>query len=551
MSDDTADKSQKLIEEFITARFEFSPHFASQSGLHEFDGRVPDFSMASINGRLAALHASLDQINALDMGKLNPLDRYNLALTNFACEQEIFGFEEMKSYENLPNFYSMAIGVSQYVKRNYAPLGERVVALIQHLRAIPYVLQVAEANLRRDLAKPVLNTAIGMFGGQITYLNGELTQDVQEVGDQKLIDDFATARTEAVHALRTFVSQLQAREATAGNDFAIGRERYEHLLKYTEMVELPLDEVLAIGEADLQRNKSKLQEIARQIDPNRDVREVVADMGKEHATSDTLIEETRQTLERIRQYLIDNHIVSVPSEVRAMVEQTPPFMRWAFAFMSSPGAFEQVADQAYYYITLPDPTWPPEKQEEWLTKFDYHTLDDISIHETYPGHYVNFLHMKQAPSKPARIFRATTFVEGWAHYCEQMMVAEQNYGGDNLKLQLAQLLEALVRDVRYVVAIRMHTQGMSVDEATQRFIDDAYMEEATGRAEAVRGTFDPGYFAYTLGKLEILKLREDYKKEQGDNYTLLDFHDRFLSFGSPPIALLRPLLLQHDDGKLL
>ncbi len=551
MSDDTAAKSAALVEEFITARFQFSPHFASQSGLHEFDGRVPDYSMESINSRLDQLRAFLDRLNALDGSKLDPLARYDLALTKYACESEIFSYAEMKSYENLPMLYSMAIGVSQYVKRDYAPLKERVVALIQHLQAIPYVLQVAEANLRRDLARPVLNTAMGMFGGQIIYFNGELTEQVQEVGDHSLIDNFAIARTEAVRALHRFIEQLQAREANAGNEFAIGRERYQHLLKYNEMVEMPLDEVLALGEADLQRNKQRLHEVAQQIDPSRDVREIVAALGKEHATSANLIEETRQTLERIRQFLIDNHVVTVPSEVRALVDETPPFMRWAFAFMSSPGPFEQVADQAYYYITLPDATWPSEKQDEWLTKFDYYTLDDISIHETYPGHYVNFLHMKQAPSKAAKLFRATTFVEGWAHYCEQMMVAELKYGGGNPKLQLAQLLEALVRDVRYVVAIRMHTMGMSVDEATQRFIDDAYMEEATGRAEAVRGTFDPGYFAYTLGKLQILKLREDYKAEQGDKYNLMDFHDRFLSFGSAPIALLRPLVLQHDDGKTL
>ncbi len=545
MSDDPAAKSAALVEEFITARFEFSPTFASITGLHEFDGRVADYSSESISKRLQQLHGFFDRINALDASGLDPIAAYDLKLVKFACESEIFSYEGMKVHETLPLLYSTSISVSQYVKRDYAPLGERVVSLIQHLRAVPFVLQTAEANLRRDLAKPVLNIAMGMFSGQITYLNGELTEQVQAVGNQELLDQFATARDEAVRALRAFIAQLQAREATASDDFAIGRDLYVQMLKYNEMVEMPLDEVLAMGEADLQRNKQRLQAVAAQIDPNREVREIVAEMGKQHAPAANLLAETRETLERIRQFLIDNHVVTVPSEVRALVEETPPYMRWAFAFMSSPGALEQKADQAYYYITLPDPTWPPEKQDEWLTKFDYYSLDDISIHETYPGHYVNFLHMKLAPSKAAKLFRATSFVEGWAHYCEQMMITELGFGGDHCH-ELAQLLEALVRDVRYVAAIAMHTQGMSVDEATQRFMDDAYMEEATARAEAMRGTFDPGYLAYTLGKLQILKLREDYKAARGDQYSLLDFHDRFLSFGSPPIALLRPLVLAAE-----
>jgi len=548
-----ADKCAALVEEFTTEFFAANPVSAAASGLHQYDGQVADLSREGIERRLAYLHEFLQRAAAVDENQLDRLGRYDLGLVKFSAGQQIFQMADMDAAATMPMIYNWQIGVSNYVKRNYAPLPERVAGLVQHLKAIPGVLDAARANLKPALSRPVLTTALGMFGGQVHYLQGELTEQVMAVNDKELMKQFDLARDNAVMALKDFLTFLHRMEKNVSDDFAIGRDRYQKLLWAYEMVDLPLDEVLAIGEADLARNKARLLELASLHFAGHDLRTVVAEMGREHTSSERLIEETRGSLERIRQFLLDEQIVSVPSEVRALVEETPPYMRWAFAFMSSPGPFEQVADQAFYYLTLPDPSWPPEKQDEWLTKFDRYTLDDISVHETYPGHYVNFLHMKNAPSRASKVFRATTYVEGWAHYCEQMMIAEAGYGKAEfgVKLEIAQLLEALVRNVRYVNAINMHVNGLSVDEATSRFVADAYMEEATGRAEAVRGTFDPGYFAYNLGKLMILKLRADYQQEQGDSYDRKGFHDRFLSFGSPPIKLLRPLVLAHDDGKLL
>ena len=274
------------------------------------------------------------------------------------------------------------------------------------------------------------------------------------------------------------------------------------------------------------------------------------DMSRHHPTADSLIAETGDMLERIRKFVIDLDIVTVPSEVRCRAIETPSFMRWATAALDMPGPFEERATEAYYYVTPVEPHWTPEQAEEWLSNMNYATLENTSVHEAYPGHYVHYLHTKSAPSKVSKAFGAYSFWEGWAHYTEEMMI-EEGYADGNPRLRIGQISDALLRDCRYVCAIRMHTQGMSVDEATVFFKENAYMEDLPARKEATRGTFDPMYLNYTLGKLMIMKLREDYRREQGSAYSLKRFHDTFLSFGAPPIPLVRQMMLENATTGLL
>jgi len=261
-----------------------------------------------------------------------------------------------------------------------------------------------------------------------------------------------------------------------------------------------------------------------------------------HATADRLIPATRDMLEEIREFLIEQGVISIPSEVRALVDETPRHMRWAFAMMDTPGPYETTATEAYYYVTPVEPDWSAEEAETWLRTLNHFALTDISIHETYPGHYVHFLHYANAPTEVSRRTDSYAFTEGWAHYAEQMMWEEGFCGGDP-RFRLAQLTEALVRNCRFVCAIRMHAHGMSVDEATRFFVENAFYDELPARKEAERGTFDPGYFSYTLGKLQILQLREDCKAAWGSDFTLKGFHDRLLSRGAPPVELMRRVLL--------
>jgi uncharacterized protein (DUF885 family) len=341
----------------------------------------------------------------------------------------------------------------------------------------------------------------------------------------------------------------------ANDHYALGRDRCIKLLDYGEMVVLPPERLLDLGMEELKRKQKVFEETAKQIDPARKAIDVFKEIQKDHPTAQNLIPDTAKDLEMIRQFVLDHKIITIPSNVRAHVAETPQFMRaTSFASMDTPGPFETKATEAFYYVTPVESNWPAAQQEEWLTAFNYYTTDIVSIHEAYPGHYIQFLCLNASrATKLEKIFNSYAFTEGWAHYTEQMMV-DEGFGKDSTgkdgsrgaKYLLAQTDEALLRICRLCVSIRMHCQNMSVDEATKFFQENAYYEEKPARQEAIRGTFDPEYLYYTLGKLQIFKLREDYRQQEGAKFSLRKFHDEMLRHGSPPIRLLREVLLQNE-----
>ena len=376
--------------------------------------------------------------------------------------------------------------------------------------------------------------------------------------DPKLLAEFSTANQQAIDGLHAYVAYLQEQKLPKANDnYALGREKYAAMLRYGEMITLSPEALLEIGARELRSKQQAFAETARVIDPGKKPIEVFQAIQKDHPTEQTLIPDTAKNLEMICQFLIDHQIVALPSSVRAEVKETPQFMRaTSFASMDTPGPFETKATEAYYYVTPVEPEWPPQQKEEWLTAFNYYTTDIVSIHEAYPGHYVQFLCLNASPAnRLEKIFGSYAFIEGWAHYAEQMLV-DEGFGASTpsgpardlaikaAKYRLAQIDEALLRACRLCVSIKMHCQGMTVDEATKFFQDNCYYEQKPARQEAVRGTFDPEYLYYTLGKLEILKLRDDYKKQEGAKFSLQKFHDEMLRHGAPPIRLLREVMLK-------
>jgi hypothetical protein len=348
----------------------------------------------------------------------------------------------------------------------------------------------------------------------------------------------------AAEALRSFEAWIAEELIPAGDDsFPIGAGGMEEMLRIAELIEMPPAELLALGEADLDANLDAFRETAARLDPDLTPREVYGrHVASVHSTAADLIPSTRDMLERIRGFLVERDLITIPSEVRATVAETPRHMRWAFAMMDTPGPYETEATEAYYFVTPVEPAWSPEQAEEWLRTLNRYALTDISIHEAYPGHYVHFLHFASAPTEVSRRTASYAFTEGWAHYAEQMMWEEGFSDGDP-RFRLAQLTEALVRNCRFVCAIEMHAGEMSVEQATRFFVDNAFYDEGPARKEAERGTFDPGYFSYTLGKLQILRLREDYREAAGGDFTLRRFHDRLLSRGAPPVELMRRVML--------
>jgi uncharacterized protein (DUF885 family) len=378
---------------------------------------------------------------------------------------------------------------------------------------------------------------------------------LKDVKNDSLISQFNEANTKAIAAIEDYASYLEKEKLPkAHNNYAIGETNYKKMLLYGEGITMTPDEILEIGLRELKKEQASFDAAAKIINPDKSPIDVFHDVKKEHPTAESLIPDARKTLEAIRQFVVDKNIVTIPSEVRVKVEETPQYARsTSTASMDTPGPFEEKATEAYYYITPVDPKWTPQQQEDWLAYFNFYTTDVVSIHEAYPGHYTQFLHLNASDaSRVQKIFGSYAFAEGWAHYTEQMLIDEGfSNNGDAVKAakyRMAQSGDALLRLCRLCVSINMHCKGMTVEEATQFFMDNWHEAEKPSSLEAMRGTHDPGYLYYTLGKLQILKLREDYKQQEGDKFSLKHFHDQLLDNGMPPVSVLRELLLKDKKS---
>ncbi len=536
-------------ERILSETWEHYPSTASRLGLHQYDGRLPSIAMTAMAKRTGQIRQCLELLENIDIAALSVRSYYEHHLLKAALRKELLELTELRWHEFNPMEMLWHIDLSGYVQREYAPLEQRVEALTRALKAVPSYVAELRSVMSGRLAGPVLEASIEAYEGIASFYKNDLLDATGELPDGALREQFEGALADATESVLGFVEHLRALRPYADASFAIGKDRFAALLKHGEMVDMPLERLLTIGEDDLRRNLERFTEVAESVDAAKSPAEVMASIAADHPTADMLIAETRDMLEDIREYLIDNDIVGVPSEVRCQTVPTPSFMRWAFAALDFPGPYEGKATETYYYVTPVEEHWSDDEKEQWLTSFNYATLRAVSVHEAYPGHYVHYLHTRNADSMMSRVFGAYSFWEGWAHYVEQMMV-EEGYLAEP-RNELGQLMEALLRDCRFICAIRMHTQGMTVEEATRFFMENAFLEELPARKEAMRGTFDPMYLNYTLGKLMILKLREDYRRVKGAAYSLRAFHDEFLSYGAPPIPLVREMMLGEDSGEII
>ena len=542
---------ESLSERLIREHWSFYPTTGSRIGRHEYDGRLPDLSSARISRRQQEIRRGMAELQALDTAALGAGEQLSRQMLELFLQREMFTFEEMRPLENNPMRQAGFLNMGGYVRRDYAPLEDRIRYATTALQQVPDFLQTLDAALRDDLSRHMVDMSVESYGGMAHYYRTDLAAFANAVSDRRIAEKFTAAINAAASALDGFVEKLKVRARAGDNDFAIGDRLYSRMLATGEGLDLPLERVAAVGQANLEENLARLQEVAASISPGRPVQDIVDDISRNHPDAAGLIPDTREMLEDIRQSLLDYDIISLPSEDRCQVVETPAYMRYAFAAMDSAGALETRATESFYYVTPVEDNWTEEQAEQWLSKFDYNTLRIISIHEVYPGHFVHHLHNRYGEALPL-INRAATsyaFTEGWAHYTEQMML-ETEYGKDRPELLLTQLLEALVRNCRYVCSVAMHTGNMTVDEATRFFMENSFMAEHPSRREALRGTFDPGYLNYTLGKLMILKLRDDYRREQNGGYSLRSFHDRLLSYGAPQLPLLRAVMLEQEGAPL-
>ena len=559
---DAREQFNKLADEYFDqVYFRYQPTAGLLSGYHQYDAQMEDLSRKNIEAEIAAQKSFEQRVAAVDAGKLDQPTRGDRAVVLGNIRSRLLTLETLKPWEKNPDNYSSTAASAAFalMERKFASPDDRLRSLIAREKQMPGLFREARENLKNP---PQIYTeiAIEQLPGIVSFFEKDVPSAFVDAQDAALKAEFAKTNAQVIAELKSYEQWLKSDLLLRSKgDYRIGAENFSKKLRDDEMVDLPLDKLLEIGWADLRKNQAQFNAIARELEPGKDPRTVLEELGANHPAPENLIPTFRATFDGLLDFIRKNHIVTVPSEVRPIVEETPPFMRaTTFASMDTPGPFEKHATEAYFNVTLPDASMTPAEVEGFMHSFNVGTVISTAVHEAYPGHYVQFLWVPSAPSRVRKLLGANTNVEGWAHYCEQMML-DAGYGqpGAGARdareakfLRLGQLQDALLRNARFIVGIEMHSGRMSYDEAIQFFVKEGYQSRETGVIEAKRGTSDPTYLYYTLGKLEIMKLREDVKKKQGSAFTLERFHDDFLKQGFPPVKIVREAMLGDDSPAL-
>ena len=552
----------QLVDAYFDKYFTFHPTAATAAGFHQYDAELEDYSPKSRASEIAFLTSerrfwtSLTPTCGVEAqtlssvgGKDAPAD-VRLVLNDI--NSRLLELQDIRMWQRNPDIYSSSPTNSIFLlmSRKFAPPEERLKSVIAREQKMPANFAAAKANLK-DVPKVYTEIALEQMPGIISFFQNDVPAAFKSVTDPKLLAEFKASNDKVIFELQRYQDFLKNDLLpTSNGDFRIGVENYRKKLEYEEMVDIPLDRLLAIGFEDLHKNQAELKRVAAQIDPKKTPEEILAQLEKQHPQPDHLLQSFRDTFNSLVTFIQQKNIITLPSEIKPIVEETPPFARaLSSASMDTPGPYENRATEAFFNVTLPEPTWSKQKTEEWMEDFNRGVIVSTTVHEAYPGHYTQFLWIKQAPSKIRKLIGCSSNSEGWAHYTEQMML-DEGYGNGDLNLRLGQLQDALLRNARYIVGIQLHTGTMTLEQATEFFIKEGHQTPAVSEREAKRGTSDPTYLVYTLGKLEIMKLRADYKQKMGDKFNLEQFHDEFIKQGAPPIKIIREKMLGNDSPVL-
>jgi uncharacterized protein (DUF885 family) len=543
--------------------FPANPTAATTVGIHRYDGQLEDYSRAGVEREIHALRAWQRRFEAAPVAALSEHSQGDRELLISSIRSSLLTLETIKPWQKDPDSYSSGITEGAYaiMERNFAPPEERLRHLIEREQLMPAALQAAHANLRNP-PEVYTRIAIEQLPDDISFFQTDVPAAFSGVGEPALRAHFNSVNGRTIAALRDYQRWLQRQVLPRSHgDFRIGAKTFRAKLLYDEMVDTPLDQLLEIGMADLRRNQEQFGRVAYELEPDKSAAQVLAELAADHPDPHALLAAFRADLDGLVTFITQHHIITIPSDVRPAVRETPPFMRaTTFASMDTPGPYETVAHEAYFNVTLPDPSWDKQHTEGFMADDNFPLISNIAVHEAYPGHYVQFLWMQRIDDRVRRLVGANSNSEGWAHYCEQMML-DEGYGQPGADagaadqrqahwLRLAQLQDALLRDARFVVGIRMHTGQMSMAQAIDFFVSEGYQSREVGEVETKRGSSDPTYLYYTLGKLQIMKLRADLQAREGAAFNLQRFHDDFMQQGFPPVKLVRRAMM-HDDSPTL
>ncbi|GAC1618526.1 MAG: DUF885 domain-containing protein [Candidatus Acidiferrum sp.] len=551
-----------LVDEFFDqVFFKFNPTQGTSVGFHQYDALLEDFSRAGVQQQIAALHKYEKRFADFDSKSLNDTQAADRELLLSNIRSSLLTLETIRPWEKNADTYSSGITNSVYtiMSRRFASSDDRLRSVIAREKLMPAVFTAARQNLKNP-PRIYTEIAVEQIPDIILFFQNDLPVAFADAKDPSLKAAFTESNSAVIVALQAYSEWLMSDLLPRSKgEFRLGAETYSKKLLYDEMVDLPLDRLLEIARSDLNKNQLEFANVAREVDPAKTPKEILAQLAANHPAPDHLLQSFRDTFNGLIAFIRQKHIVTIPSEFQPILQETPPFQRaTTFASMDTPGPFEKIANEAYFNVTLPAAGDTEKQIAGRMAQFNFGTITSIAIHEAYPGHYVQFLWVPQAPSKVRKLLGASSNSEGWAHYCERMLL-DEGYGqiGTGAKdvaevrwIKLGQLQDALLRDARFVVGIQLHTGKMTFDQAVDFFVTEGYQSHEVGLVETKRGTSDPTYLYYTLGKLEILKLREDLKHKQGAAFSLETFHNDFLKQGFPPIKIVRRALL-HDDSPAL
>jgi uncharacterized protein (DUF885 family) len=552
---------QVADEYFDQVYFRYAPSTATLDGFHQYDAQLEDFSRAAVGRETSDLEKYEGKFAAIPADQLDLSSQGDLELLQANIHGRLLRLNTIRLWEKDPDQYSSGISNAAFVlmERNFASPDDRLRSLVAREKLMPAALDAARQNLQNP---PQIYTEIALeqLPDIISFFQKDVPTAFRLAQNEQLKSEFSQSNGAVIAALEGYQSWLRKDVLPRSHgDFRFGAETFSKLLQYDEMVDTPLPRLLQIGYADLHKNQEEFNRIAGEVDPKRTPREVLTELDRDHPAPDHLLQSFSDTFQGLIHFIQGRHIVDIPSPVRPTLQNTPPFMRaTTTASMDTPGPFEKGSTQAYFNVTVPGAHDTPQQREQLMSQFNRGTILSTAIHEAYPGHYVQFLWVPQAPSKVRKLLGASSNDEGWAHYCEQMML-DEGYGQpgtgardarDAKMIRLGQLEDALLRDARFVVGIQMHTGQMTFDQAVRFFVDEGYQTRAGGLVESKRGTTDATYLYYTLGKLQILKLRADLEKKEGTQFSLRQFHDDFLKQGFPPIKIVRRALLGDTSPTL-
>ena len=533
-------------DEFIEGFLEHNPSFAVVQGRHEFDGRLGDWSDAGLRAQIDFLRKAITDAEAFDAAQLSPAQSFERDYLAHAARRELFWLADAdQPHTNLTWYFDNGLDPNVYVARPYADAATRLRAFIAYARAVPATVAQIRANLRTPMPLSFVEFGVAGFTGFADYYRGDATAAFAAVDDAALQAELAAVVATAAAAMTDAAAWLEGQRATATQDFALGAERFSRMLEQTEGVTASIDVLETIGRADLERNQEALRSTCAAFAPGAALGDCMRQMD---AVKSPLgpVAEARAQLPALKQFLIDTDLVSIPGTEEALVEEAPPYNRQNAAYIDIPGPYD-TGMPSIYYIAPPDPSWTAAEQAAYV--MGSKNLLYTSVHEVWPGHFLNFLHSNRAPSIFGRVFVGYAFAEGWGHYAEEL-VWEAGLESDSAESHVGQLTNALLRNCRYLSAIGLHARGMTQEQSRELFRNECYQDEGTARQQSARGTYDPAYLNYTLGKLMIRKLRDDWTAQHGGRQAWKEFHDTFLRYGGPPIPLVRRAMLGNDTPAL-